>query len=80
MTLNLNYDITNWLRVTVGYNCLYWAQVVRPGALINRSVDPVQVPTDANYNQSVQGSSPGFSFQEKSFWLQGINAGLLITY
>jgi hypothetical protein len=79
-TVNAGYDLTRWLRFTVGYNFLYWGKVVRPGALIDRSVDTRQVVTDVAFNPAVQVPHAPFVANEKSFWAQGLNVGLAISY
>ena len=43
--VNVGVDVTQHLRMKAGYSCLFWPNVVRPGALIDRTVNPAQVPT-----------------------------------
>src|SRR5262249_21489944 len=50
---NLGYQLTEHLRVSVGYNFLYWTNVLRPGNQIDRVLDVTQIP---NFN--IAGASP----------------------
>ncbi len=40
----LGLDLAWWLRLTVGYDFLYWTGVVRPGNQINPNLNPNQFP------------------------------------
>ena len=44
VTLNLGYMVTPNFRTYVGYNFLYWTNVIRPGQQIDRVVDLTNVP------------------------------------
>jgi hypothetical protein len=76
--LTLGWHICSWLDFSVGYNFLYWSEVTRPKDIINREVNPVQLPT------SVQGTTFNpvhtLAFHDSDFWAQGINLGLAIHY
>src|SRR4029077_16077599 len=37
--LNFGWQVRPWMRVNVGYTFLYWSNVLRPGAQIDRSVN-----------------------------------------
>src|SRR5262249_23740520 len=37
--MNLGYYVTDWMRLSVGYNFLYWSGVARPGEQIDRRVN-----------------------------------------
>ena len=38
-TLNVGYRVTPGVKVYLGYNFLYWSNVIRPGDQIDRTVD-----------------------------------------
>ena len=67
--------ITSHWRAFVGYDFMYWSQVVRPGNQVDRNI---------NLSQSaVFGSGaltgPAYPmplFNRSDFWAQGLNAGL----
>jgi Putative beta barrel porin-7 (BBP7) len=44
--VRLGYDLTSWIRVTVGYDALYVSNVIRPGDQINRDI-----PTGQTFQQ-----------------------------
>ncbi|WP_254510450.1 BBP7 family outer membrane beta-barrel protein [Anatilimnocola floriformis] len=64
--LSLGYYITPRTQLTVGYNLMYWSNIVRPGEQINTVVDDVNVPP----------TSPTFQFHTTSFWVQSLTLGL----
>ena len=74
--INLGYQFTNHIRGFIGYNFLYWSNVVRPGNQIDQAVNPNLIPP------SIPGgpSRPTFDFHGSDFWAQGINFGLDIRW
>ena len=36
--LSVGFEVTAWLRLSLGYNFLYWSDVVRPGEQIDRVI------------------------------------------
>src|SRR5262249_44782468 len=79
-SIKVGHDITDCIRITVGYDFLYWSRVSRPGGSIDRHVDTRQVVTDVNYNPAFRASQPGLDFQDRSFWAQGLSVGLSFSY
>jgi hypothetical protein len=72
--LMLGYRINESLTATVGYNFLYWSNVVRAGEQIDTAVNldylpPTQVPTSTP-------ERPEFNFEQTGIWFQGISLGL----
>jgi hypothetical protein len=87
--VKLGYNITDQLRIFVGYNFLYINNVVRPGDAYDRTVNPTQLPsvivlpngTLVGSSGSLQGPArPSVFFRGESFWAQGFNAGLEYRY
>jgi hypothetical protein len=74
--INLGYWVTPQLRCTLGYNFLYWNRVLRPGNLIDRTVNPTQVARDPNFGNGLGDLRPLFQVHESDFWAQGVNFGL----
>src|SRR5207245_2259843 len=74
--LNIGVNVTSHLRLTAGYSFLMWTQVVRPGAQIDRNVNPAQIPTDISFGAPVTPAAPTFHFSQETFWLHSINLGL----
>jgi hypothetical protein len=75
--VNLGYQLTDHLRAYVGYNFLYWTNVVRPGAQIDRVLDVTLIPNFPVPGAVPTGQNrPMVPFKENDFWAQGINFGL----
>ena len=71
--LNLGYQLTDHLRLMVGYTGIYWSNVVRPGHHISRDVNPNLIPP---VQQPVTGAKrPAFAFDTTDYWIQGISLG-----
>lgn len=79
--VKLGYQFTDHLRVFVGYNFLYWTNVVRPGDQIDPVLNVAQIPNFTIGNQAAsQTVRPIVPFRNSDFWAQGINAGLEFHY
>jgi hypothetical protein len=81
--LTLGYQVTDHVRVFVGYNVLYWSSVVRPGDQVNTTVNTHYVPSFqlvGAANRSATPVQPAFNFHDTSFWAQGGTAGVEIKY
>ena len=74
--LNVGYQFTNHIRAFVGYNFLFWSNVVQPGNQIDTTVNPNLIPP------VVAGgpNRPAFSFNGTNFWVQGIQFGIDIRW
>jgi hypothetical protein len=74
VTLNVGYQVTDWMRLFVGYNFLYLSNVARAGDQINRTVNPTGIPLNGS---TLQGAAqPSFTFHSTDFYAQGVNFGL----
>jgi hypothetical protein len=76
--LTLGYQVTDHLTLTVGYTFLYCSNVARPGDQIDRSINPLALPTGGG--MGVQSGRPVFSLQETDFWAQGLSFGLELRF
>lgn len=70
--VSVGYQLTDCLKVMVGYDLLYWSNVARPGDQFDRVVDPT--------NPTAPGSRPQPRFDDAGFWAQGVRAGLEFRY
>ncbi|HMC65633.1 MAG TPA: BBP7 family outer membrane beta-barrel protein [Gemmataceae bacterium] len=80
--VNLGFNFTPWLRGFLGYNFLYWSNVVRPGEQIDREINVRQIPGP---NFPTGGSNttvarPTVPFKSTDFWAHGVNLGLELKY
>ena len=78
--LHVRFQITERLSAQVGYNFLYWSDVVRPGDQVSRSVNLTQLPTSAAFGPLAGPAQPAALFRQTDFWAQGIDFGLAFHY
>jgi hypothetical protein len=74
--LNVGYQLTDCVRLFVGYNLLYVSNVARPGEQIDRAVNPTQIPRFGGTGSLVGPAVPAFTFHGTDFYAQGLNLGL----
>lgn len=81
VSLNVGYWVTPGVKVYVGYNALYWSNVVRPGDQIDRTIDVTFIPNPPV--NPATGQVPAFSglnrpavpFTQDHLWVNGIQFG-----
>jgi hypothetical protein len=74
--IKLGYDITRNLRGTIGYDFLYWSQVLRAGDQIDRRVNDTQA-----LGQPLNGDPlPSSQLNRTYFYAQGLSFGLEYRY
>jgi putative beta barrel porin BBP7 len=73
--LNFGYQVTDCLRLFVGYNILYVSTVVRPADQIDRTVNTTQIPRFGGSGLTGP-ANPAFLFRGTDFYAQGVNFGL----
>ena len=78
--VSLGYQVTDQLRVTVGYNLLYWTSVIRPGEQIDRVVDETQIPNFGAIHPPAGQNRPMVLFKQSDYWAQGLTFGLEFRY
>jgi hypothetical protein len=77
----IGYQFSRYFSGFIGYNFLYWSNVVRPGSQINRTVDLQGIPTSGIYNPALTTTAPAPpTFVQSGFWAQGVNFGLQFSY
>ena len=75
LNLNVGYRIRQNILLRVGYTVLYWNDVVRPGDVVTRSVNPGLVPTLQSFGTG-PANQPRAQINTTDFWMQGMNVGL----
>jgi hypothetical protein len=78
--VNLGVEPIKHLRLLAGYNALFWSQVVRPGTMIDRGVNPFNVPSDPAFGTASGPARPSFQFHQEAFWMQAVTVGLQLYY
>ena len=77
--VKVGYNFTDNLRVFVGYDFLYWSNVVRPGDQIDTSLDANRIPNFGAFPPANQ-IRPVVPFRTTNYWALGLNAGLELRY
>jgi hypothetical protein len=67
-------------RLFVGYNFLYLSDLARPGDQIDRSLNPVQIPSLSPGATFAGADRPRVTFARSDFWTQGLIIGLETRY
>jgi len=75
LTLNVGYWMTPNLKAYVGYNLIYWTNVLRAGEQIDRVVDLTFVPNAPPSIPSGQ-QRPAALFNQSDLWLTGVQFGV----
>jgi hypothetical protein len=78
--LTIGYQVTERLKIFVGYDFLYVSNAVRPGNAIDRGVNPTQLPSVGGAGQLVGPARPAFVFKDSDYWAQGVSLGLEFKY
>jgi Putative beta barrel porin-7 (BBP7) len=80
VTLDGGINVTKHLTVFAGYNFIYINRVARPGNQLNPVIDATTVPFSSTYGNAGSVPGSGIFFKESSFWLQGVNFGMMFKY
>jgi hypothetical protein len=79
-TLRIGLKLGDVGRIYVGYNFLYLSDLARPGDQIDRTLNPVQIPT-LNPGGAFSGADrPRVPYVRSDFWTQGLIIGLETRY
>ncbi|MBI3821146.1 MAG: BBP7 family outer membrane beta-barrel protein [Planctomycetes bacterium] len=78
--INLEFRLTERVRVFGGYTFLYWSNVVRPGDQIDTTVNLNFVPTSMTFGAVGGPARPAFAFRSTDFFAHGANVGLEFRY
>ena len=84
--LKLGYRLTSWASIVVGYTFLYANPVVRPGSQIDRNINTTQalsaqVPETPPPTLTLAGPAlPAVRWRETDVWVQGLTAGISLTF
>jgi hypothetical protein len=78
--VNVGVQATDNLRVFVGYNFLYWTNVVRAGEQIDPVLNRTLIPTSAAFGAPGGPARPAFNFRESDLFAHGINLGVELRY
>jgi hypothetical protein len=77
--LKIGYDLTPRIRLSLGYDFIYWSDVVRPGSQINNNISAAQAPVSPSYAPGTT-SAPGAPHNSTGFWAHGVNFGVSFRF
>jgi hypothetical protein len=80
LNLNVGYQLTEHIRAFIGYDVLYWNDVVRPGGQIDRNIDISLIPNFIPGVKPAGQNQPSAPRDGTDFWAQGVTAGFEIRY
>jgi hypothetical protein len=78
--LKLGYNLTDNIRLFVGYDFLYWSSVLRAGDQIDQALDLNRVPNSGAPFPAATQVRPIVPFRTSSYWATGVNAGVEFRY
>jgi hypothetical protein len=76
-TVRVGWAFNSHLQAWVGYNFLYWSDVLRPGDQIDTTVN-LQPVNATNFNTGPH--RPAILLNPTSFWVQGLTFGVQVSY
>jgi len=79
LVVKAGVDVCNNVRVYVGYDLLYWNQVVRPGSQVDLNLNLTQSP---NFGPGTLSgpARPEPLFNRTDFWANGVTFGMEVRY
>jgi hypothetical protein len=78
--VHFGYDVTSHIRVTAGYTFLYMSNAIRPGDLIDTTVNLTQAQAAIGGRAMTGPQRPTFAGNATDFWAQGVDVGLELRY
>ena len=78
--LELGFQVTKHVSLRVGYNLLWWSDVLRPGAVISPLVTLSQVPIDPTFSAGAAATRPVTVFRTSDFLAHGLVVGAVIDW
>lgn len=86
LNLRLAYAVTSWFDVNLGYNLMYWSNVIRPGDQINRTINTNAGTQRQDFFTGLQGDIPPMGgqpsrrFNQTSLLAQGLSIGATFRF
>ena len=80
LTLKVGCDILPGVHAFVGYDLLYWSQVVRPGSEVDRNINISQSTPISGGGTLVGPAAPLPLFNKTDFYANGITFGVELRF
>jgi hypothetical protein len=78
--IELGFQVTKNVSLRVGYNLLFWSDVLRPGNVIDPVMSFNQVPIDPSFGAAGAATRPATVFRSSDFLAHGLVVGVLFDY
>jgi hypothetical protein len=79
--VKVGWNLTDWARLTLGYDFLSWNSVVRPGNQIDHNVNYTQIPgAQPFFGPPGAPLLPAPQFNRADFFAHGLSIGLTFSY
>jgi hypothetical protein len=78
--LNLGVELTQCVRLNLGYSFMLWSHVVRPGGQFDRNINPALAPSTPPPIPVGGPQGPIYQFNDELFWAHSFNIGLEFHY
>ncbi len=79
--IEIGIQATKSVSLRVGYNLLFWSDVVRPGTVMSEVTTLSQVPIDPNFSAtSVPNARPVTVFRASDFLAHGLALGMVVDW
>jgi hypothetical protein len=75
----VGFQLTSCMRLSAGYDFLYWSSVVRPGNQVPLVVSAAQIPSSSTFGVNPQ-AVPGPISHHTDFWTQGVSFRLSLCF
>jgi hypothetical protein len=75
LELTTGYEIFPNAVISVGYNIIYWSNVVRAADQVDRTVNTALAPSSQDFGTPGGPARPAFTFNRTDYWAQGLNVG-----
>jgi len=77
---NFGVNVTDNVRLKLGYSFLMWSHVARAGTQIDRNINPGQIAGAPAFGTTTGPAVPAFRFNDEFFWSHFLNVGLEVHY
>lgn len=74
------YNLTNWMRATVGYDYLFVSSVARAANQLDNRLSASQSTRDGDFSRTANSGFPRDDIRSTSFWAHGLTAGLELSW
>ncbi|MFO0929438.1 MAG: BBP7 family outer membrane beta-barrel protein [Gemmataceae bacterium] len=77
--VNVGCLMTRNIGLSLGYNFLYWSNVIRASEQVDRHINVTQVPS---FDTGIRNGAnmPTAAYRSTDFWAHGVNISLLVQY